>query len=169
MAIDGLTIARFQRVENARQAQLLQRGGEFGDRIYGVASGSVEEIGNVAAEAAAAGIHVGVDRVGHGRGGLLVEAAGEDGLDGAVARIVQFQCALTGRFEASVAVDLGQASDALGGSQLVEDAIAEQPLDDEAAMATGALGGSQTVLRIGQRPGQRGGRQMIGQRRALAG
>lgn len=36
LTLDGFAIAYFQRVENARQAQLLEGGGEFGDRIHGI-------------------------------------------------------------------------------------------------------------------------------------
>src|SRR5207244_974245 len=64
---------------------------------------------------------------------LEIVAADEDALDGAVVRGVVDEGALAGGFQSRPAVGVGQAQRALGAAQSLDDAIAEQLLDERAA------------------------------------
>jgi hypothetical protein len=70
----------------------------------------------------------------------LIQAFGEDGLDGPVAGIGEFQSAAAGGFQPDRAIGFAQVEDPLDGAQVIENPIGEEVLDQGVASRPHLLG-----------------------------
>ena len=110
----------------------------------------------------------GVDLLGeHIAQGLAVGAALEDGLDRAVVRAVVGQRAGTGRLQAHGTIGLGQVNDALGRAQPLDDAVAQQALQQLRAGRPDVLGLLGQPLPVMGEEQLRLGWQVVAHRHAL--
>src|SRR6185295_2949798 len=75
-------------------------------------------------------VAIGVRRFEVAGEGLLIEAAGENGLDGAIEDAVVGQGASTGGFQPRCTVAFGQTQHALSSTKPFNDAISEQAFDE---------------------------------------
>ena len=80
--------------------------------------------------------------------GELIEALFEDGFHGPIAGIGEGQGTTAGRFKAILAEALSQSNDALGGSEVVQDAVGEEGLYDAFAVRSNIFGFSQAPLGV---------------------
>ena len=119
-----------------------------------------KEIGGIAGEARGATV-TGVRVDGRGIAAQIV-ATGEDGLDGAVVRRAMGQRPRAGGLEPCGRVLLGQTQHALGGPQLLEDAVGQQPGDELLAACPDAPGLLETPVAVVSEEASRVGGQMVG-------
>lgn len=128
LSFDGLPVPGLDGIEDAGEAQLLEHGDQFGHGVHGHPPFSVDlQFRPRAQETPADGVDGGKGKFGRRR--LLIQAHLQDVLHGAVPGVVVEQGSLAGALQADGPVLLPQADDALGGPQVVQDAVPEEMID----------------------------------------
>lgn len=160
LAVDRFAVPRFQGIENAGQAQLLEGGGEFWNGIHGVPFLMDEQGLRIAAEAAAFGIS-GSQRVESRHQRLLVQPLLEDDLHRPVGRRAEMVGPPAGGLQSGIAKGLGQAQHALHRPQPDQHRIGEQRLHQGMAGRPDALRLLEAPLGVLEIPEGRLRRQMV--------